>query len=527
MSITSTRSTARSTAHSAASKLPSWFFNPLIVGTLASVVLFCASFGGGATRNRGGTLEALGLSFISFGHGRNVSMWLYWVGIFGLVWAWVLAGRTLALPAWRAKARMANGEQTGASASSAHALAHMRRALVWWLVPLLGAAPLASRDVYSYLMQGAMLRDGFDPYTQGAAANPGPFLLEVSHDWRNTTTPYGPLHLWTGELITRLVGDNVALGILAYKMVSVLGFAAIAYGVVLIARSLGTSPTFALWLGVANPVMIIHMVGGMHNESVMVGLVSLGLALVLRRQAVLGIGLIALATSLKVTAFLAMPFVLWIICHHYSPRPQSSWVRRSGVFLGGGLLILAETIAVIAAVTWASGSSWGWLSEITGNSKVINPLAGPTLLSDVLTPLLQLFSTDITYNAVLSVTRTVSMAIMLLGLVAVWCVSFRSIRTALYGAAGAYQVAFVFNSVTLPWYYASVLSLVGAAQPPLWVLKIATGASIVVATGFSGDGNHQFYTWWWILAAAAVAWWATQWTYAEATESTEATQIRI
>ena len=107
------------------------------------------------------------------------------------------------------------------------------------------------RDVYSYLMQGAMQRDGFDPYTQGAAVNPGPYLLEVSHDWRNTTTPYGPLHLWIGEGVTRLVGDNVTAGVLVYKLISVLGFVAIAWAVPRIARELGGDPALALWLGVA------------------------------------------------------------------------------------------------------------------------------------------------------------------------------------------------------------------------------------------------------------------------------------
>ena len=164
------------------------------------------------------------------------------------------------------------------------------------------AAPILSRDVYSYLMQGAMLRDGFNPYKQGAAVNPGPYLMEVSHDWRNTTTPYGPLHLWIGEGVTRLVGDNVTLGVIAYKLLSVAGFALIAWCVPRIAHRIGSAPRLAMWLGVLNPAMVFHMVGGMHNESVMVGLVSLGLYWAVTERPwhiVAAVAVISVSVSLK------------------------------------------------------------------------------------------------------------------------------------------------------------------------------------------------------------------------------------
>ena len=468
---------------------------PLTLGLTGTILLAIASFSGGATRNRGGLLEALNLSFLAYGHGRNLGMALFWVGIFCLVGAWILLGRETVAPAREG------------------ALATVRRTLTWWLAPLLVAAPLASRDVYSYLMQGAMVRDGFDPYSEGPVVNPGPFLLEVSQDWRNTTTPYGPLHLWIGEGVTSLVGDNVAVGIFVYKLISLAGFAAIAWSVPRIAWELGGSPTMALWLGVANPVMLLHLVAGMHNESVMVGLVSVGLLLALRRKFLSGLALIAAAVALKATAFIAMPFVVWIMVHHFAPRATSSAAKRFGVFVAAGTVMVLETVAVVAVITWAPGSSWGWLSEITGNAKVINPLAGPTLVSDVVAPLVQIFNPDISYNSVLSIMRTLSMLLMLLGLILVWWISRRSIRDAVLGTAGAYQVAFIFNSVTLPWYYASVISLVGVAQPPMWVIKLATGASVFVAVSFSSDGNHQLYNWWWVIGSIIVSWLAAEWVF--------------
>lgn len=468
------------------SRLP----GPLPLGVFGAVLLALSSHGAGATRNRGGVLEWLNLEFLGFGHGSALMGALFSTGLVCMVLAWVLLGR-----------RIVAIEET----SDPSRTRQVRGTLVAWCVPLLAAAPILSRDVYSYLMQGAMVRDGFDPYTEGAAVNPGAYLLEVSHDWRNTTTPYGPLHLWIGEGVTTAVGDNVAAGIAIYKLVSVIGFVAIAFAIERIARQLGGDPALALWLGVANPVMVFHMVGGMHNESVMVGLVSLGLLACLRRHFFLGVALIAVAVSLKATAAIALPFVVWMATYHFTGAP-ASWRRRLAVFATVGFSGLVETVAVVWAVTWASGSSWGWLSEITGNSKVINPLSSPTLLTEAVTPFIQLFVPGFNYNVVLSAVRPVFSVLMLLGLVISWWFFRGGDRKAVMGTAAAYQIAFILSSVTLPWYFASSLSLSGTFSPPPWLLRLVTGASIVVALAFTGSGNHQLYNVVWVLGTIIAAW---------------------
>lgn len=465
---------------------------PLLLGIVGSVILALSSFGGGASRNRGGILDAWNIGFLAFGHGRNIMMFLFWVGLFLLVAAWILAGYQLFV------------EKRGVN---------VHRLLLGWLTPLAFAGPLASRDVYSYLMQGAMVRDGFDPYSEGATVNPGPFLLEVSHDWRNTTTPYGPLHLWVGEGVTTIVGDNVALGIIVYKIISLAGFAMIAWAVPRLARALGGDEKLALWLSVANPVLILHLVGGMHNESIMVGLVSIGLVMILRHDVLGcagGLALIGLAVAYKATAFIAVPFVVWIMLNHLAPRETSSVARRLGAFVVAGFIAVAEIIAAVAAVTWMSGSSWGWISEISGNSKVINPLAVPTLLADSVVPIAKVFNPEFSYNQTLSFFRGIFVVLMLVGLVTVWWLFRKNDRDAIAGTAAAYQVAFLFNSVTLPWYYASVITLLGVFSPSRLVTKIAVGASVFLALAFSGDGNHQLYNWWWIIGTVALGWWAAE-----------------
>lgn len=445
--------------------------SPLLLGTAGSVLIALGSFGAGAIRYKGGILRALHLDFLSFGHGASFSNIVLWCGLVLFVLAWCVAGMRL------------------------HHI-RLRPLLVWWTAPLLLAAPILSRDVYSYLMQGAMLRDGFNPYTQGAAVNPGPFLLEVSHDWRNTTTPYGPLHLWIGEGITRIVGENVTLGVICYKLLSLGGFALIAWCVPRIARRIGGDPRLAVWLGVLNPVMVFHMVGGMHNESVMVGLVSLGILWAVTERPwhiVAAVAVISVSVSLKATAVIALPFVVWMAvrCLHnrYGIHPAIA-------FVGSGIVLAAETVGTVALVTIASGTSWEWVSQITGNAKVINPLALPSLLAGFVTPIGRLIDPDFSYNAVLGGIRTVTSLLMLIGLVIAWWYFRRSTRDNVRGTVAAYASLMVFNSVTLPWYFASPLSLVGAIKPPRRLIQFTIAASLTVSLSFAGSGNHHLYNGW-------------------------------
>lgn len=454
------------------------------LGFAATTCIALASFGAGAIRYRGGVLEALGLSFLSYGHGAGLCNALLWLGMFSYIGAWALLGRSI---------RTSD--------------APLRSLTAWWVLPLIFAAPILSRDVYSYLMQGAMLRDGFDPYTQGAAVNPGPMLLEVSHDWRNTTTPYGPLHLWIGEMVTSVVGDNVTVGVLLYKLISILGFVLIAWTLPLIARELGGNPRWAYWIGVLNPVMVFHLIGGMHNESLMVGLVSLGVYLALTRRFALAVVCVAVSVSLKATAVFALPFMVWMALRDLLARKSEDRApAKFGYFALTGTWMTALTLAVVGAVTWASGASWGWVSQISGNSKVINPLALPSLVANLVTPVGEIINENTDYNTYLNLTRPVSQVFMLLGLVMMWWLFRQDKVRAVMGITSAYAVAVVFNAVTLPWYYTSLLNLVGTFETSPRLQRLVTMLSIVIAASFSGSGNHMLYNAAWMTMVVVAAW---------------------
>jgi hypothetical protein len=64
----------------------------------------------------------------------------------------------------------------------------------------------------------------------------------------------------------------------------------------------------ALWLGVANPLVLLHLVGGMHNEALMLGLLLAGLAV---RPLWLAAVLVTLGALVKLPVLVALlPLVL-------------------------------------------------------------------------------------------------------------------------------------------------------------------------------------------------------------------------
>lgn len=478
-----------------------WWTDSAKLGFVGALVVALGSYGAGATRYRGGIVDALGLGWITYGHGFALFEIFIWVGIVGILAAWLLAGRRLIF---------------GRPDPSVDRLRTLNRSLLWWLIPLSASAPVFSRDIYSYLMQGAMMRDGFDPYSEGAAVNPGPMLLEVSADWRNTTTPYGPLHLGINEVITRIVGDNITIGIVLFRILCVLGFLAIVWSVPRIAVKLGGDPALAQWLGVLNPLVLLHLVAGLHNESIMVGLVSLALAAGLMmprlRGAVVAALLIGVAVSLKATAVIALPFLVWIaVTRGGEVADWSAVFRRVPTLLGYGIGMSALMVGALTVVTWLTGSTWGWLTEISGNTKVINPLAAPSAVAGVIAAVMAWIDDTVVFNSIVAVTRRVSSVIMVVGLVACWFVFRQNPRRNVAGMVAAYGVAVVFNAVALPWYYASLLTPIGTFRPPRWLVQGTVVATLILCLSFSGGGNNRFYDVPWMIVITVAAWFALRW----------------
>ena len=187
-------------------------------------------------------------------------------------------GAVMMTLAWLMLGRFALGERRMTRSQ-------LDRTLLLWVLPLLIAPPMYSRDVYSYLAQSEIAINGLDPYKVGPATGLGldhVFTLSVPTMWRETPAPYGPLFLWIGQGISALTGENIVFAVLFHRLVVLLGVGLIVWATPRLARRCGVAEVSALWLGAANPLLIMHLVAGIHNEALMLGLMLAGTEFALR-----------------------------------------------------------------------------------------------------------------------------------------------------------------------------------------------------------------------------------------------------
>lgn len=177
----------------------------------------------------------------------------------------VYFGVVLLIAAWALLGRLVRGPRP----PSPRALLLV---LAVWAAPLLLAPPLFSRDVYSYLAQGAMVDAHLDVYAHGPALLGGPLADEVAPLWRHTGAPYGPVFLAAASALSGLTRGQLPAGLLGMRLLALLGVALMAAVLPRLARASGADPAAALWLGALNPLVLLHLVAGAHNDALMLGL---------------------------------------------------------------------------------------------------------------------------------------------------------------------------------------------------------------------------------------------------------------
>lgn len=200
----------------------------------------------------------------------------------------VLVGVALVVLAWLGIGRFVGAKTGKLLGPPAHGM--VTPGMLWrtaaaWVAPLMLTAPLFTQDIYSYLANGAIVREGMDPYSAGPVALLGAehhLARSVPFIWANSPSPYGPVALGLAQLVSWITGDSIAYGVVAHRALGVAGLAACGWAVARLANRCGVAQSTALWLGLLNPLTLLHLVGGIHNESIMLGFVLVGVELGLR-----------------------------------------------------------------------------------------------------------------------------------------------------------------------------------------------------------------------------------------------------
>ncbi|GAP52281.1 polyprenol phosphomannose-dependent alpha 1,6 mannosyltransferase MptB [Streptomyces azureus] len=353
----------------------------------------------------------------------------------------VYFGLVLLIAAWALLGRLVRGPRPPAPRALLFVLAV-------WAVPLLLAPPLFSRDVYSYLAQGAMVDAHMDVYAHGPSHLGGPIADEVAPLWRHTGAPYGPAFLAVAAALSALTRDEVPAGLFGMRLVALVGVALMAAALPRLARHSGADPAAALWLGALNPLVLLHLVAGAHNDAVMLGLLGTGLVAALGRWPFLGAVLVTLAALVKAPAVLGLAAVV---------------VLQVRAGRGTAKALVTTTVAAAGttvAATAAAGTGYGWIGALNTPVSPQN-WALTTLLGRATRALLEHLGSDL---APLAIPAWHALGVVAAG-VAIVLIWLRLRPRPVYALGLSLAAVAALGPAIRPWYALWGLFLIAAAAP--------------------------------------------------------------
>lgn len=424
-----------------------------------------------------GALASVGLALAASAVGAiprpSSYQWWFHAGLGGYTSAHVVLYASVAVmgAAWLALGVIARRDELSLARASA--------TFVAWATPLFLAPPLFSRDIYSYIAQGRLARAGLNPYHVAPNALPHDALFfSLAHVWTATPSPYGPLFVTLTRLTSAIAGQSLMGQVFAFRALELVGVALATWALADLARRLGARVGVALWLGVLSPLAVFSDVASAHNDTLMIGLLLVGLALAsrsLRRSALV---VIALAAAVKLPALAAVVVL--------SVRDVRGLTLRRGALVV--IEALAISAAILAACTLVNGFGWAWASsQALSIPSELRTLATPSVsLGAALAATVRVLGahTLATHGVVTVVQRVADVATA--GVIIFALTRVRA--TNAYRVLGFILLGVVLGGPTLwPWYLLWGLSVLAAtsAQSSRALALVGLLATLVVGPGGS------------------------------------------
>lgn len=200
-----------------------------------------------------------------------------------------------------------------------------------------------SRDVYSYGMYGRILAaHGANPF----AVTPSQFPMEpvfpyVSHHWIATSSFYGPAFVLLAAAVGSMAAAPAAF-IPIFKIIAAVA-SLVTMGLTTAAarRARPERAVFAATLIGWNPVVILHTVGGGHNDPLVALTLAGGALLLLKGRQLAATVVLTLGALVKITALLPLAVAVGAVVVR---RPRGERLRALGMHGGAA----ASLVAVLA-----------------------------------------------------------------------------------------------------------------------------------------------------------------------------------
>jgi alpha-1,6-mannosyltransferase len=354
---------------------------------------------------------------------------------------------------------------------------------LWWMLllwagPMIVAPPLFSRDVFSYAAQGEMTSHHLSPYILGPySLGSSPYVNPVDPLWQNTPAPYGPLFLYLDGTMAKITHHNQLATVVGLRLLEIFAVALIGYGVIMLARELGRDPGEAFVLSAMNPLVLLTLIGGAHNDAIMAGLLVVGIALAVKRRPVWALVFCSCAAAIKAPAAIGLAYVAWTWL-----GPRATLKQRLRPIVSAGLV----AGAVLGLSTWLAGFGFGWVKNLLSNGTVRSWAAPATAIGLATGRALQAIGLhSISVSSVLSITRFLGLMIAIA--LAIWLL-WHCERRGWVRSLGLSLLLFVaLGPVVQPWYFAWGLVLLAASyqgREHFWLLLLSiTGPFIGIPGG--------------------------------------------
>lgn len=351
-----------------------------------------------------------------------------------------------------------------------------------WALPFLLGPPLFSRDIFSYAGQGEMVSHHLDPYLYGTGVlGYTRFNVLAGPLWANTPSPYGPTFLWLDGVAAQLSGHAALPAVVLLRLLAVAGVLLAAAGLPVLARAAGRDAGQAVLFGVGSPLVLTTLLGGGHNDALMIGLLVAGLAVARRVGPAPGIALCALAGGVKAPALLAVVFLGW----NWSPR-RGLPRRAAGVLAGAGI-----AAATLGALSWLSGVGWGWVRTVGAPGKVFTGVTPVDGLSEVLAGAAHLVHLPLLRADVREVVAVAALA--LCAVAGSWLLWHSEQRGTVRSLGLALLALALLSPILWPWYLGwGLVPLAAVAHGPL--RRLVAGLTVAGTLVGAGSVHHLLDT---------------------------------
>jgi hypothetical protein len=284
-----------------------------------------------------------------------------------------------------------------------HRLRNVGLVISLWAAPIMLGPPLLSNDVYSYAAQGELASHGYDVTKWGPVAlGGGPFLRAADDIWHHNPSPYGPVWNKLAAGVVTSTGHDPAAAVWGFRVVITLAVLLAGWALAMLAKDLGADPAMAVALGIGNPLTLLHVLGGIHNDGLMMALLVIGVYLARRRRRWAALFVITAAAAVKLPAAAGLVFLGW----NWRDELDTRLKRFAGAAVAG---VVGMVLIVWLSIEVRMGM--GWLGALRGTSKVTSTFAPVTMVGLVLSELLGLVGLNVASGAIVNAFRAAGLVL--------------------------------------------------------------------------------------------------------------------